>query len=171
MKIVSIPIVDGKYVVSFPEKCVYCGATPQVRLRQTRSGGRSRRTTYVTVDVPYCAEHARQSRRNARILNLGWVIILLFSCAVMFGITTSINRNPPVWLLVVLALVAGGLAFAGSRALRRPLSRSNPSMADMLSTSHLGVNAELVGDEILFSFTNDQIADEFARLNGRVASA
>jgi hypothetical protein len=101
---------------------------------------------------------------------MGWVIILLFSCAVMFAIATSINRNPPTLLLVVLALIAGGLAFVGARVLRKLLARSNQSMADMLSSSHLGLKVELVGDEILFSFTNDQIADEFARLNGQIAS-
>jgi threonine/homoserine/homoserine lactone efflux protein len=125
----------------------------------------------VTVDVPYCAAHARQSRRNTRILSLGWIVILIFSCAVLFGVTTSINRNPPTLLLVLLALVAAGLAFLGSRVLRQVLSRSRPSMADMLGSSHLGIHVEPAGDELVFSFANDEIADQFARLNGQASSA
>ena len=170
MEEVRIPISDGKYTVVFPEKCVYCGAPPERRLRETVSKGRSGETRYVTVDVPYCAEHGRQSKRNTRILNMGWVVILLFSCAVMFGVTTSINRNPSTLLLVVLALIAAGLAFLGSKVLRRLLARSNQSMADMLGQSHLGLNVELAGEEILFSFTNEQIAEEFALLNGKGVS-
>jgi hypothetical protein len=43
-------------------------------------------------------------------------------------------------------------------------------MVDMLGQSHLGVRVELIGDEILFSFTNDRIADEFALLNAQSVS-
>jgi hypothetical protein len=167
VKTVGIPISDGKYTVLFPEKCVYCGAPREKMMREVASAGSGQRTEFVTVDVPYCAQHARQSRRNTRILNMGWVIILLLTCSVMFAVTTSINRNPPTLLLVILALIAAGLAFVGARVLRRLLARSNQSMADMLSSSHLGLKVELVGDEILFSFTNDQTAEEFVRLNGQ----
>ncbi|MGD2146397.1 MAG: hypothetical protein PVH41_06875 [Anaerolineae bacterium] len=164
---VSIPITDGEYQVVFPERCIYCGAPSDRRLRKTVSAGSGRRTRFATLDVPYCAKHAQLSRRNARILNLGWVAILLFSCCVIFGVTTSINRNPPVWLWVVLALIAGVLAFAGARMLRVLLGRSNQSMADMLDSSHLGLKAELAGDEIILTFANDEMAEEFAQLNGR----
>ena len=77
MKEVNIPIVEGKYRVLFPEKCVYCGAPKEVAMRRTASGGTRRRRRYVTVDVPYCAEHARESKRNARVLTVGLVTILL----------------------------------------------------------------------------------------------
>ena len=163
-------MTDGKYQVGFPERCVYCGAPSERRLRETVSAGSRRRRRFATLDVPYCARHAQLSRRNARILNLVWVLILLFSCCAMLGVTTSINRNPPVWLLVVLALIAGGLAFAGARVLRNLLGRSNQSMADMMGSSHLGLKAVLAGDEILLTFTNDEMAEEFAQLNGRTAS-
>ena len=106
MKTVSIPIVDGKYRALFPEKCVYCGAPKEMTMRQTVSAGRRRRRRFVTVDVPYCAEHARESKRNARVLTVGLVTVLLTSCCTLFGITTSINRTPPTWLLVFLALIA-----------------------------------------------------------------
>jgi hypothetical protein len=171
MKKVSVPITGGEYQVSFPETCVYCGTASDMRLRETVSAGSGQRRRYVTVDVPYCAAHARQSRRNTRILSLGWIVILIFSCAVLFGVTTSINRNPPTLLLVLLALVAAGLAFLGSRVLRQVLSRSRPSMADMLGSSHLGIHVEPAGDELVFSFANDEIADQFARLNGQAPSA
>jgi hypothetical protein len=92
--------------------------------------------------------------------------MLLFSCCAIVGVATSIDRNPPVWLLVVLAFAALGLAFVGSRGLRRLLARTDQSMADMLGQSHLGLNVDLAGDQILFSFVNDQVADEFAKLNG-----
>lgn len=174
MKKVSIPIVDGKYRALFPEKCVYCGAPKEVEMRLTASRTKSygRRKAYYSArfQVPYCAEHARESKRNARVLTVGFVTVLLTSCCVMFGITTSINRNPPTLLLIFLALVACGLAFAGRELFRRVMSRSVGTMADMTGGSHLGLKVKLAGDEIVFSFTNDQVAEEFARLNGQSVS-
>jgi hypothetical protein len=41
----------------------------------------------------------------------------------------------------------------------------------MLGSSHLGINVEPAGDELVFSFANDEIADQFARLNGQAPSA
>jgi hypothetical protein len=143
MEEVAIPISDGRYGVVFPDKCVYCGAPSERGLRETVSKGRSGETCFVTVDAPYCPIHARQSKGNTRILNLARVVILLSSCAVMFGVTTSINRTPPVWLLLALAFAAAGLAFVCARVLRKLLARSNQSMADMLGQSHLGLNVDL----------------------------
>ena len=171
MKTVSIPIVDGKYQALFPEKCVYCGAPKEVTMRQTVSAGRRRRRRFVTVDVPYCAAHARESKRNARVLTVGLVTVLLTSCCVLFGITTSINRTPPTWLLVFLALIACGLAFAGRELFRKVMSRSVESMAHMSRGSHLGLKVSLAGDRVEFLFANDEMGDEFARLNGQGAGA
>ena len=42
-------------------------------------------------------------------------------------------------------------------------------MADMLGSSHLGLKTELAGDAILLTFTNDEMAEEFARLNEQTA--
>lgn len=166
MKEVSVPIVDGKYHVVFPEKCVYCGAPKELTRRQTASAGRQRRRRYVTVDVPYCSEHAGLAKRNARVLTIGFVVILLTSCCVLFGVTTSIDREPSTTLLVFLALAAVGLAFGGRELFRKVMSRSIASMADMGSGSHIGLKVDLAGKEVVFSFTNDAVADEFARLNG-----
>ena len=171
MKTVSIPVVDGKYQVLFPEKCIYCGAPKEVTLRQTVSAGQRRRRRFATVDVPYCAAHTRESKRNARALTVGFVTVLLTSCCVLFGVTTSINRNPPTWLLVFLAFVACGLAWGGRELFRKVMSRSVGSMADMSRGSHLGLKVSLVGDRIEFLFANDDMGDEFARLNGQRASS
>ncbi len=170
MKSVSIPIVDGKYKVSFPAKCVYCGAPKEVMARRTFSSGSSRRRRFVTVEVPYCAAHARDEKRNARILTLGVVSIFLFSCCVLFSITTSINRNPATMLLVFLAILAGGLAYVGRELIRKMMSRSTKSMADMIGGSYLGLRVWPSSTAAVFSFSNDQIADEFARLNGQSVS-
>jgi hypothetical protein len=171
MKEIGIPIVDGKYHVAFPEKCVYCGAPKELTRRQTASAGRQKRRRFVTVDVPYCAEHASVAKRNARVLTLGFVVLLLTSCCVLFGVTTSINRSPSTTLMVFLAAVAVGLAFLGRELFRRLMSRSVASMADMARGSHLGLGVRLAGDEVVFSFANDEMADEFARLNGVKSSA
>lgn len=168
MNKVEIPIVDGNYKVLFPPKCVYCGAPKEVRLRKTASAGTSRRKRFVTVDVPYCAEHARESKRNARVLTAVLIVLLLVSCGLLFGLTTSINRDPPTGLLVFLALIAVGMAYAGRALLRKPLTRSRPTMGDMAGGS-LGVQVRLVGDKVVFSFVNGRIAAEFAQLNGQIS--
>ena len=172
MKEVEIPIVDGKYRVLFPEKCVYCGAPKEVAVRITASARTApRRTRFATVTVPYCAKHDRESRRNARILMAGFVSLLLFSCCVLFAVTTSIKRDPAVGLMVGLGVVALGLAYGGRLLLRKMLSRSISTMGDMLRGDHLGLAIVPGYKDITFTFTNDQIAEEFAALNGQVAHA
>ncbi len=171
MKSVSIPIVDGKYKVVFPKRCVYCNAPKEVTVRRTFSAGSSRRKSFVTVEVPYCTAHARDEKRNARILTLGVVSIFLFSCCALFGITTSINRNPATTLLVFLAILAGGLAYLGRELIRKVMSRSTKTMTDMMGGSYLGLRAWPSSTSVRFSFSNEQIADEFARLNGQDVDA
>lgn len=171
MKEVNIPIVDGKYHVVFPEKCVYCGAPKESTRRQTAHAGRQKRRRSVTVDVPYCAEHASMAKRNAMVLTIGFVAIMLTSCCVLFGVTTSINRNPSTTILVFLAFVAVGLAFLGRELFRKVMSRSVASMADMARGSHLGLGVRLADNEVVFSFANEEMAGEFARLNGVVRDA
>ncbi|MEJ2746333.1 MAG: hypothetical protein P8183_00200 [Anaerolineae bacterium] len=165
---VEIPIVDGKYEVLFPPKCVYCGAPKEVTVRKTASSGSSRRKRFVTVDVPYCAEHARESKRNARLLTAVLIVLVIVSCGVLFGITTSINRNPSTGLLIFLALIAVGLAYAGREALRRVMSRSRKSMGDM-TKGNLGIKVVPLYNKVVFSFTNGRIAAEFAQLNGQIS--
>ncbi|MCP4426977.1 MAG: hypothetical protein GY803_21005 [Chloroflexi bacterium] len=169
MKEVEIPTVDGKYKALFPPKCVYCGAPKEVTRRKTASSGNSRRRRFVTVEAPYCAEHARESKRNARVLTTALIAMTLVSCGVLFGIATSINRNPPTGLLVFLALLAVGLAYVGREVLRRMLSRSRETMADM-TNGELGFKVTPLHDKVVFSFTNGRIAAEFAQLNGQEVS-
>jgi hypothetical protein len=161
---VEIPIIEGKYSVQFPQKCVYCGKPSTKALRTTASAG-SRRRRSVSFDVPYCDEHARTTRRNATLLNAGFVVALLLSCAVLFAITSSLIEEPAVGLWVFLALVALGLALGGRWLLRRAISSKSQSMADMVGGDRLGVRIQLAGDEITFTFANDEIAKEFSRLN------
>ena len=171
MRSVNIPIVDGKYQVLFPNKCVYCGAPKEVTVRRTASAGTRRRRRFVTVEAPYCARHAREEKRNARVLTVGFVTILLTSCCVLFGVTTSIERSPPVALLVGLGVVALGLAYGGKLLFRRIMTRSIPTMADMQRGDHLGLGIAPGYKDVAFTFTNDDIAKEFARLNGQSVAA
>lgn len=155
--------LERPHPVAFPEMCVYCGAPPDKKKRMTVGDDDE---GYATYDVPYCAAHARRSRRNTLMLYGGGLGILLVTCCVMFGITTSIDREPSTTLLVFLALGAVFVAGAGITVLRRMLARSDPTMAHMISRTHLGLGAKLVGsNRIQFWFANDQVADEFARLN------
>ena len=162
MKTVEIPVVDGEYTVLFPPKCVYCGAPEEVTVSETKTDD----NLYVKVDVPYCSEHARQSRESARTLMSILVLLTLFNCGALFIITTSINRKPPVILWVFLALLAVGLAYIGRELFRRWLSRSRPTMTDMMG-GLLGIRIVSSVDAINFSFVNDNIAEEFALLNGQ----
>ena len=165
MKKISTPFMglERPYPVAFPEMCVYCGAPPDKKKRMMVGDDDE---GYATYDVPYCAAHARRSRRNTLMLYGGGLGILLVTCCAMFGITTSIDREPSTTLLVFLALGAVFVAGAGITVLRRVLARSDPTMAHMISRTHLGLGAKLVGsNRIEFWFANDQVADEFARLN------
>jgi hypothetical protein len=170
VKKVNIPIVDGKYRVLFPEKCVYCGAPKEVEVNRTESAGSSRRKYYATVAVPYCTAHLQEEKRNARFLLVGFLSLLVVSCCVLFGVTTSIKRDPSVEVMLVLALVALGLAYAGRGLLRKVMSGAFPTMADMRGSNRLGMQVSPSSTAITFWFTNDQIAEEFAQLNGQSVS-
>jgi hypothetical protein len=98
---------------------------------------------------------------------VGFLSILVVSCCVLFSVTTSIKRSPSVEIMLVLALVAFGLACAGRGLLRKVMSGSFPTMADMRGSSRLGLQVSPSSTAITFWFTNDQIAEEFARLNGQ----
>ena len=92
------------------------------------------------------------------------IALVIVSCGVVFSVTTSINRNPSTGLLIFLALVAFGLAYAGREALRKVMSRSRKSMADM-TKGNLGIKVVPLSNKVVFSFVNGHVADEFARLN------
>ena len=166
MQKLAIPIVDGKYKVAFPPKCVYCGAPKEVTLRKTASAGPNRRRRIVAVSVPYCATHARVSKRNSLILTVGLIAALLFSCGILFGITTSFVDDPSDMLLVFLGFAGIGLALVGRELLRRVLARSSETMRDSTSGGDLGIRMWLAGPKVMFSFSNGRIAAEFAQLNG-----
>ena len=84
MREVRVPYQGIECQAVFPEKCVYCGGPKELMRQQMASAGRQRRRRYVTVDVPYCSEHADLAKRNARVLTLGFVVILVTSCCVLF---------------------------------------------------------------------------------------
>jgi hypothetical protein len=120
----------------------------------------------MTFKVPYCEEHRRASKRNTWVLMAVFALALLFSCCVLFAITTSINREPPVVLLVALGLVAVGLAFLARNLFRKALSGS---MGAMFDQGDLGLGVDLGTQAVTFTFVNDEIADEFARINQQSA--
>jgi hypothetical protein len=161
---IKVPIIEGKYSVQFPKKCVYCGKPATKTLRETASAGSRRRRTAI-FDVPYCDEHARATRRNATLLNAAFVVALVLSCAILFAVTSSLLEEPGTGLWVFLALVAVGLAIGARWLLRRMVSKKSQAMADMLGGDRLGVRIQLAGQELTFAFANDEIAEEFARLN------
>jgi hypothetical protein len=171
MKEVRIPIVEGKYRALFPEKCVYCGAPKAVTVRHRASAKAGRRRRSTSVEVPYCAEHAGASKRNARILLVGFLAVLLCSCSALFAVTTSIMDSPSTEIMIVLAFVAFGLAYGGRGLVRKVMSRSNQTMADMQRQNLLGLEVFPFSSAIRFRFTNEQMADEFARVNGQVVTA
>jgi len=166
MKTVEIPIVDGKYNVLFPPKCIYCGIPKEVTIRMSGRSKSGRKTRLTAMDVPYCAEHARESKRNDRALIVGLIASFLVSCCVLFSITSSIIEDPSTELYLFLAFIAIILALAGRWMLRQLLSRSRETMADM-SGGQLGFRVIPLHDKVSFSFVNAQIADEFAQLNGQ----
>ena len=170
MKKVNIPIVDGKYRVLFPDKCVYCGVPKEIDVNRTEGAGSGRHRYYASVTVPYCAAHLQEEKRNTRFLLVGFLSLLVVSCCVLFGVTTSIQRSPSVEVMLVLALVALGLAYAGRGLLRKVMSGSFPTMADMQGSNRLGLQVVPSRTVITFWFANDQIADEFAQLNGQSVS-
>ncbi len=115
---ITTPLWAGKrpYPVALPEMWVYCGAPPDKKKRMMVG---DEDEGYATLDVPYCAKHARRSRRNTLMLYAGGLGILVVTCCAMFGITKSIDREPSTTLLVFLGVGALLLTAAGITLLRR----------------------------------------------------
>lgn len=163
---------QGNFAFRFPDRCVYCGGARETELdwnisfvgywqgREAKHATRQR--------VPYCARHARESK-FATSLETGigcgvWVLVFAWLFFAVFGERTGILGIYAIRFLssLALALVPALLA---TLIIRRVLRAIRPTARDQLDI--LGAKAEFTPDgrNLEVTFTNEQIAAEFSRLN------
>jgi len=81
---VGIPLQDQVPPIRFPSKCVYCGAPKQDQVNKSYelstkvADSDETITSKLDCAVPYCAEHAREAKRN----RLVWIVIMITRFAV-----------------------------------------------------------------------------------------
>src|SRR5689334_8885640 len=97
--LVTIPVTNGSATATFPQKCVYCGAQPEVTVpittSRTTGSQHSRVTQRATFDVPYCNEHAQAGKKYRRWLIAIFIACLAFSCITQILISFSLDLQDP----------------------------------------------------------------------------
>lgn len=156
-----------------------CGAPAHETLPLTAEGKSSRRTAYVAgLQVPYCAEHAAQARRNRRVLlGIFWGDLLLFFTALMlFALPANLENADRLGFAIAFAVAAGVLARLMQHLARFMLSQALPGMAATppplpvfgRSGSALGIDARIIATDTLHlsvRIAHPEVAAELAQLN------
>lgn len=172
--LIKIPMVDGKFNVSFPEKCVYCGKPQEfiVPITASRSsGGRYNRIRQsATFQVPYCQEHSQSNKKYRTWLGAIFFVCLAFSCAAQLMISFALDLQETFQICVLGPALALVFAFlVGNLGVRKIWGSFDQTVADLPRSTvdgGLGLEMAMGTDTVGFSFSNDIIAQEFARLNG-----
>ncbi len=163
---------QGQFALRFPDRCVYCGKPCEVELdwEITFVGyWHGKEVKYATQQrVPYCAQHARESKSTSAIetvVGCGvWLLVFLWLFFSVIHIGSGIVGGRTLSFLVsfYLSLVAAALA---TLALKAILPRLRPSSGDQLDL--LGLKASFTADGhcLDVTFTHGEIAAEFAELN------
>lgn len=169
----TIPIVENKVDVQFPQKCVYCGKPHEftVPVIASRSTGTqyNRQRFNITFDVPYCREHVNKAKSLGLILNSIFFLCLLLSCTTSILVSFALDLQDTFQICVLGPSIA--LIFAvltGSIGVRKAWGFFNDEVRDLpgfWGQGHLGIKVLLGNDEVGIAFTNEEIAREFSRLN------
>ncbi|MBT7070717.1 MAG: hypothetical protein HN975_07495, partial [Anaerolineae bacterium] len=168
-KKVTISSVDGEFNYSMPNKCVYCGGPAEATSAILTSYKRGNRRIRRTWKFPYCNEHIGLQKTYRKRLNMTALFVVLFIVFMFLSATTvgALGDKLDSGFGFVLMLGVGYLGATLVRAfLRKQKVKKNPELADMLASFYLGANVSNYGDQAAtFTFTNPQIADEFAASN------
>jgi len=163
----------------FPARCVMCGAPAHETLPLTAEGKSARRTAYVAdLQVPYCADHAAQARRNRRVL-VGvffTAMLLFFAALVLFALPAQLDNADRLGFAIAFAVAAGVLARLTQHLARFMLSNALPGMAATppplpvfgRSGSAPGIDARIIATDSLHlavRIAHPEVAAELAQLN------
>lgn len=169
----SIPIVDGKVSVQFPQRCVYCSKPQEltVGVVASRSSGTQyyRQHSSVTFDAPYCRDHANKAKQLGLVLNIIFFLCLLISCATSILVSFALDLQDTFQICVLgpgLALIFAILT--GSIGVRKIWGFFNNEVRDLpgfFGQGHLGIKVMMSNEQIGIAFINEEIGHEFARLN------
>jgi len=191
---VTIPISQsGNYIVSFPNRCVYCGQPSETTIEVTPTYTEDKSTTMTInkttyrfpLSIPYCAKHARESSRNKSILYGVFFLCLLPTIFLTWRMEPS-SFGQALIVFLFYCLVAFPIGILMQWLVRKILSYAFPSLSDTGivipgviggSDSALGISPSIritsdtlgrvgLDSNITISFTNDEVARECASLSG-----
>ena len=205
-KTVRIPVflsddANGKKVlqplsdtIRYPEKCVYCGAPKTNDSSKTmkfsvKKAGEKEYTTYsYQTNIPYCKEHAEQSKKFDRygclLVGVGMIVALAFIYPVAsfywkgaLGFFHSITGEDWISFVMggfILLLVAAVPGFLAAVTLRKFLGIFNPPFKDYSVDYGLGLSVKLSEPQedadlptytLDFTFSNKGYATAFLEKN------
>lgn len=122
-----------------------------------------------TIRIPYCAQHSREATRNWTIIKVASVGAVVVGILVVVGSALWLRRltdyNVPLEDLVEATAGASVAALCATYFLVLPaLSFFVPSIKDSYG-GLLGLSTNLEKNALIFTFSNDQIAADFKRVN------
>jgi len=179
--IVSIPIYGSRHTgqivqVDFPLQCAYCGGPAETRFRvdlYNSAPARGKKVEYsITLNVPYCHEHAALSeqykKQYERVMAIITIAVILIAI-----LGWNISNMPSESFLVPVALGVAAIAVA-----HKILVSASPKFREipaMWQQGALGVMIKLnvssrAATRLDFRFSNVDYAASFARLNDATTS-
>lgn len=164
---------QGNAVMVFPNQCVYCGKPLEtnVPITTTYSSGSAqyRHRTQVTIEVPYCYQHANRGKQLGLILNVIFFVCLLISCSTSILISFSLNLQDTFQICVLSPVLALIFAFlTGSVGIRKIWGLFNKEVRDLphfFNRGQLGISLALGPNALGIAFNNETFAKEFGRIN------
>jgi hypothetical protein len=188
---INVPIKDLKKPpkLTFPDRCVNCGL-PKVRtwaLKLNTGAQKRGQQVQLELDVPLCADCVAKENRIGNVTWLPFFIVGFLVCAIVYipallispeGTTPQTYNFPFVFGLMVgliLGSAVGTLVEFGLRLLFAPVYGKLLRKRPLTVVSVLRDTEDLIGIAARFSdgrkkirliFENDEIANEFATLNG-----
>jgi hypothetical protein len=171
---------EGQFALRFPDCCVYCRQPTEtvVPWNITFTGsGKEKGVKYATSQqVPFCARHAKESKFLTSVDNVLISFCALLGLAISVWLFISVIVNGP-WIVgatklsLLLSLLAGGVAFwVLFIVFQLGWQRLRPSAGDRLGLLGVGAKFTPDGRHLDVTFTNEEIADEFAKENAPRAS-
>jgi hypothetical protein len=189
-----LPIIHPiKDPVSFPKKCVYCGAPKSKEVQFTvstntkipRPGEASVLGGIYKVSAPYCDKHSKQSKTFEVLLDRIALIAFLL-IGVPMGLATGIefyqfffavSGDPTftfVWSFIFGIAQAAFIAFLAMFGGKLILGLFVPAIKDYKIGSALGISVVIAGPKekadlkthtLDFTFTNEEYAKMFGEIN------
>jgi len=168
--------------MSIPSNCVFCGKPREIDLvvdaKKLANGKKLDKKISYKIDVPYCKQHEKESKKYKNILYgsfyAGFLLVLLIGGLLIsrsFGVPSILLGIPLTLILAWIAGIIVELAIQGFLAKKYPTINSFSLVIPIPISSEdvLGLDLRIDGNpgnlSLLLFFDNETMAHEWAEIN------